>query len=424
MSLSDMLHSVTSRVRVRRWVLAMLVSVCAAGPAVAQSRAPNVTPSVPPQSTMRSVDGRVRRPVRVRPDSNGTGPAVGAWVTVHRVGKDSAGPIDSVRTNLEGHYALRWRSFGAADAVYFASVTWDGIAYFTPPLRATDSRGDAAEITVFDTTSHTFPLSVKGRHLIVGKADTAEMRTVIEVFELSNDSLKTLIAAEQQAPAPTWSITVPQSAIDVRASEGEISPDAFIFAPGRVSVFAPIAPGVKQVSFSYRVPAASFPLAFAADRGAVVFEVLVEDPQGTVTGPGFAAVDPVTLENRNFRRYLAQDVKDGARLTVDMPAAQAPARNLYISGLLIVIGSLMVFALARAMQRRGSGGNAAPARGGPPRVIETPLHERLAHEIAALDATFANIDVPSETDVRAHDRRRAELKDALGHALAVTTVAR
>ena len=403
--------------RVRLWALATIVSVGVASPNAAQT----VAPSVSSQSIMRSVDGRVRRPMRVRPDSNGMGPAIGAWVTVHRVGKDSAGPIDSIRTNTDGHYALRWRSFGAADAVYFASVTWDGIAYFTPPLRATDSRGDAAEITVFDTTSSTFPLSVKGRHLIVGKADTAQMRTVIEVFELSNDSLKTLIAAEQQAPAPTWSISVPQSAIDVRASEGEISPDAFIFAPGRVSVFAPIAPGVKQVSFSYRIPAASFPLAFTADRGAVVFEVLVEDPQGTVIGPSFTAVDPVTLENRNFRRYLAQDVKDGVRLIVDLPAAQTPARNLYISGLLVVIGFLMVFALARALQRRGTGGNGTTARVGVSRVWETPLHERLAQEIVALDATFARVDSPSEMDARAHDQRRAELKDALGHALAVTT---
>ncbi len=415
MSAYTMLRAFASHPRVLRWTLATLISFPFGGIAFAQS--------ISPPSTIRTVDGRVRRPIRVRPDSNGMGPAVGAWVTVHRVGKDSAGPIDSVRTNAAGHYALRWRSFGAADAVYFASVTWDGIAYFTPPLRAADSRGDAAEITVFDTTSRTFLLSVKGRHLIIGKADTAEMRTVIEVFELSNDSLKTLIAAEQQAPAPTWSIAVPPSAIDVRASEGEISPDAFIFAPGRVSVYAPIAPGVKQVSFSYRVPASSFPLTFGADHGAVVFEVLVEDPQGTVSGPGFASVDPVTLENRNFRRYLAQDVKDSARLIVEMPATTAPARNLYISGLLIVIGFLMVFVLSRAMQRRRIGGDVSVKRAGERHVTESPLHERLAQEIAALDATFTRLGSPSETEARAYELHRATLKDALGRALAVVPVA-
>ncbi len=416
MSAYTMLRAFASHPRVLRWTLTTLLSFSFGGSAFAQS--------ISPPSSMRTVDGRVRRPIRVLPDSNGMGPAVGAWVTVHRVGKDSAGPIDSVRTTAAGQYALRWRSFGAADAVYFASVTWDGIAYFTPPLRAADSRGDAAEITVFDTTSRTFPLSVKGRHLIIGKADTAGMRTVIEVFELSNDSLKTLIAAEQQAPAPTWSIAVPPAAIDVRASEGEISPDAFSFTLGRVSVFAPIAPGVKQVSFSYRVPASSFPLAFGADHGAVVFEVLVEDPQGTVSGPGFASVDPVTLENRNFRRYLAQDVKDGARLQVEMPATTAPIRNLYISGLLIVIGFLMVFMLSRAMQRRRSGGDTAVKRAGARHVTETPLHDRLAQEIAALDARFTHVDLPSETDVLAYERQRGALKDALGHALAVVPVAR
>ena len=47
----------------------------------------------------RSVDGRVRRPVKVNADSTGMGPAAGTWVTLHRVGKDTAGPIDSIRTD-------------------------------------------------------------------------------------------------------------------------------------------------------------------------------------------------------------------------------------------------------------------------------------------------------------------------------------
>ncbi|MEY4956854.1 MAG: hypothetical protein RL409_1111, partial [Gemmatimonadota bacterium] len=157
----------------------------------------------------RSVDGRVRRPVRVNADSTGMGPAVGTWVTLHRVGKDTAGPIDSIRTDGQGHYRFRWTPFGTADGVYFASTTWGGIAYFTPPLKNLDARGDDAEITVFDTTSVRFQLTVKGRHLIVGKADTTQFRTVIEVFELSNDSLRTLVATDTTSPMPTWSISIP-----------------------------------------------------------------------------------------------------------------------------------------------------------------------------------------------------------------------
>ena len=369
------------------------------------------------EAQARSVEGRVRRPVRVNPDSTGMGPAVGTWVTLHRVGKDTAGPIDSLQTDAKGQYRFRFTPFGASDGVYFASTTWGGIAYFTPPLKAVDSRGDDAEITVFDTTSVRFQLTVKGRHLIVGKADTTQFRTVIEVFELSNDSLRTLVATDTTSPMPTWSVSVPASALDVRANEGEISPDAFVAGPGRVSVYAPIAPGIKQVAFSYKVPTSSFPLSMRAEGGAVVFEVLLEEPQGFVTGKGFANVDPITLEGRNFRRFLSQDVQSNAELIIELPSSGAPGRNLYIAGLLVAIGMLMMVVLMRSMQRRASQ-RVAVEPTLRPRESDAPLHERLAQEIAALDETYARIADPSDMVQKAYNTRRSELKSALSGALA------
>ncbi len=373
----------------------------------------------------RSVDGRVRRPVAAGGDSTGMGPAAGAWVTVHRVAKDNAGPIDSIRSDARGQYRLKWHAFGSNDAVYFASVTWDGIAYFTAPLRSSSSRGDEAEITVFDTTSKPFPVTVRGRHLIVGKSDSTDMRTIIEVFELSNDSTHTLVSADGPAPAPTWSIAIPSSARDVRATEGEISPDAFANSAGRVSVFAPLAPGVKQLSFSYKVPVSSFPLTFVAEHGSVVFEVLLEEPRGTVTAPNFANVDPVTLERRNFRRYLGQDVKEGERVLIDLPAAPTAGRNRYIAGLLVGIGFLMLLVLGRAVQKR-AGARATPTRAELvyPRPPAAPAHERLAHEIAALDALYAQQQAPSDEVRVAYERRRVVLKSELADALAGATTLR
>ena len=367
----------------------------------------------------RTVNGRVRRPVSVNADSTGMAPAAGTWVTLHRVGKDTAGPVDSMRTDAQGHYRFRWTPFGSSDGVYFASTTSGGIAYFTPPLKNVESRGDDAEITVFDTTSVRFQLTVKGRHLIVGKADTSQFRTVIEVFELSNDSLRTLVATDSTSPMPTWSMSVPASARDVRANEGEISPDAFVAGSGRVSVYAPIAPGIKQVAFSYKVPNSSFPLLMRAEGGAVVFEVLLEEPQGFVTGKGFTNVAPVTLEGRNFRRFLSQDVQPNAELIIELPSSGAPARNLYIAGLLIAIGMLMMVVLMRSMQRRAAR-RVAVEPTMRPRESDAPLHKRLAQEIAALDETYARIAEPSDTVKKAYETRRTELKGALGAALADT----
>ena len=334
---------------------------------------------------------------------------------------------------------MTWRPSGEQSAVYFASATWGGIAYFTPPLRSANALGDEAEITVFDTTSRAFPISVKGRHLIIGKADSVDKRTVIEVFELSNDSVRTLISSQSASPVPTWSVAIPQAAEDVRVTQGEISPEAFAHVSGRVSVFAPIAPGVKQVAFSYKLSTSSFPIQVRAEHGAVVFEVLIEEPQGAVYGGNFAAVDPVALESRNFRRFLAQDVQDGVITTIELPAARTIGRNVYITALLAAIGFLMFAVLMRAMQRRGRAGveqvSVVRLRGdvgasapwqtsGAARNRDAPMHERLAQEISALDATYARHAQPTDSMQRAYQERRAELKEALADALASVAGAR
>ncbi len=371
-------------------------------------------------SDMRSVEGRVRRPVMFDRDSIDMGPATNTWVTIHRVGKDSAGPVDSVRSDARGHYRLRWRAVGSADAVYFASVTWHGIAYFTPPLRERDTRGDAAEITVFDTTSKTFPLSVKGRHLIISGPDDANLRSVIEVFEIENDSLRTLVTSAATTATPTWSVRIPNAAQDVRVSAGEIAEEAFTFVSGRVNVYAPIAPGVKQVSFSYHLPSSAFPMTVANDRSAVVLEVLLEELLGSVQGAGSVAVDPVTMENRTFRRFLAQDVKAGASLVVQLSNGTVLPRKGILSALLLIIGSTMLVVLARALQPSHVTTQST-------RLNEATRSERLAHEIAMLDAAHESGNVHADTSPLAHRdyaSERAALKATLRDALAAESTQR
>jgi hypothetical protein len=411
--------------RIRAALLSSLSLTMSLGTAVAARAQTEVPPSAlaqPGTTAPRTVEGRVLHPDRERGDSTGMAPTPNTWVTLHRVGKDDAGPVDSMRTDAQGVYRFRFTPRGAADAVYFASVNWSGIAYFTPPIRGEHTTGDAAEITVFDTTTRTFPLMVRGRHLIVGAVDSASERTVIEVFELSNDSVRALVSPEGQSAAATWSVAVPLAAREGRMSDGDVSPEAFKFEPGRASVFAPIAPGLKQISFSYRVPAASFPIAFTSEDGAVVFEVLLEEPQGMVRGEAFTLVDPVALEGRNFRRFLAQDVRPGARVIVELPTSRGLGRNMYVAALLVAIGFLMLLVLSRAMSRRRPASAtetlAARREYSASRAGAAPLHERLASEIAALDTMYASQQSPSESVRVAYESRRAELVAALTDALA------
>ena len=126
------------------------------------------------------------------------------------------------------------------------------------------------------------------------------------------------------------------------------------YANGVVSVYAAIAPGIKQLSFSYSLPAKAFPLRLPLETDTQIYEVMVEEKTGTVRAPNLREVDPVTVDNRNFRRFLASDVPHNSVAVIDLPPP-ASTRSIdprYLVAITLVIGGTMVVALARALGRR------------------------------------------------------------------------
>ncbi len=302
-----------------------------------------------PPSIPQLVSGRV-----VRPGTRSMVPVSGAWVVLHRVGPDRSGPLDSLRSDAEGRYRFEYLRSGSDDAVYFVSAMYGGIAYFTPPLTESRTGGRAGEIAVFDTTSRAVPISVRGHHIVISAADARALRSVVEVFELSNDSSVTRVATGNAAEGATWRTSILPSATDFRVTQGDIPGDAVTFDKGMVGVYAPIAPGVKQISFSYSLPASAFPLRLPFRGRTDVYEVLIEDETGTVSGANIKEVDPVSLESRSFRRFMGQDVPASAVAVIDLPP---PPRGRAIDprfmvAITLLIGGAMIFALARALRRR------------------------------------------------------------------------
>jgi hypothetical protein len=230
-----------------------------------------------------------------------------------------------------------------------------GVAYFTPPLTESRTGGEAAEIAVFDTTSHSVPITIRGHHLVISAVDTRALRSVVEVFELSNDSSVTRIAASERADGATWRTSILRAASNFRVTQGDIPTDAVTYANGLVTVFAPLAPGVKQISFSYSLPASSFPLKLPLEGRTDVYEILIEDQSGSATGPNMKEVDPVNVEGRNFRRFLASNVPENSIAVIDLPPPPPTANAIdprFMIALTLVLGGAMVFALARALRRR------------------------------------------------------------------------
>jgi len=278
-------------------------------------------------------------------------PMPGMWVTLHRVGSDTQGPLDSVRTDARGRYSFKYARSGTDDAIYFVSGIYRGIAYFTPPLQTAKVSGVDAEVTVFDTTSGHVPISVRGHHIVVSAVDANAMRGVVEVYDLVNDSSVTKIAGAT-SDRPVWSAPLLPGATNASAREGDFPAASLSFVDGRVSLLAPFAPGLKQLAFGYTVPAKAFPVEFPLLDSTGVLEVMVEDKAGTASGAGLKEVEPVNVEERSFRRFLASDAPKNAVASIDLPPPPPQTDPRYLVALTFALGAVMIGVLAHALKRK------------------------------------------------------------------------
>jgi hypothetical protein len=301
--------------------------------------------AAPRITVAQRVDGQV-----VLPGDHRMVPIPGMWVTLHRVGSDAQGPLDSTRTDAKGRYGFRYRKTGSDDAIYFVSGLYRGIAYFTPPLQTDSVTGLDAEVSVFDTTSRHVPISVRGHHIVISAVDANAMRGVVEVYDLVNDSSVTKIPGD--TAQPVWSAPLLPGATGPSAREGDFPSTAVLFADGRVSLYAPFAPGLRQLSFGYSIPAREFPLNIPIIGATGVLEVMIEEKTGTVGGAGLKEVQPVNVSERSFRRFLASDVPANAVASVDLPPPPPKTDPRYLVALTFVLGAVMIAVLARALKRK------------------------------------------------------------------------
>jgi len=323
----------------------------------------------------------------------------GQWVVLHRVGSDRGAPLDSVKSSPDGRFRFRYTPSGAADALYFVSVRHQGIAYFSPPLRASDVRGGDADVIVYDTTSDASKLRVQGRHLVVS-APRESRREIAEVFELENEGTTTVVP--RGPTRPLFATHVPAEAESVTVAPGDIGAGAVELKAGRAEVYAPISPGLRQLVLTYLLPVGAFPLSQPMETEVSVLEVLLEEPRAKAQGAKLVEMSATRIEGRPFRRFLGQDVPANEVIQIDAPSttgANQPAMRV----LFVVIAAGMALALAAWFVGRR------------PRFahVSTSADGTIA-ELAMLDAQFEK----NPTDRATYDARRAEIKARIQRELA------
>jgi hypothetical protein len=356
--------------------------------------------------TPREVEGRI-----LRGQGSAPAPLTGAWATLHRVGKDRSGPLDSVRTDASGRFRFGYRADGDSTALYFVSTNYSGIAYFTSPLRAATVSGDEATLTVFDTTSGPLPITVRGRHIVVTEPDSAapKERAIIEVYELSNDSSLTRVPGA--AKRTVFETRLPDGALAPRGGQGDISAEAITFEGNVVRVKAPIGPGLKQFSITYTLPTSVKQFTVPVPVKVPVLEVLLEGAGGGASGGGLKPQPASSVGGRSFTRFLGDEVPADAKVVVGVPGGSSGSFNLRMALVVTVIGAAVLLGLAGGFLRRAG---AAPNRES--HAADDP--DALAKRIAALDAAYAELVEPTADQKAAHYQTRAQLKGRLTAAIA------
>ena len=342
----------------------------------------------------------------MRPVITGETPVPGIVVTIHRVGADSSGAIDSMRTDALGRYRFAYRRWGNSDAIYFVAAVYRGIAYFSSPMRAAVVRGDDAEIVVFDTTSAPVRFTVQGHHIVVGAPRPTGLRDIVEVYEISNDTVVTAIGRDSLSAV--WSAPLVRGAIGFTPANSDVAASSLRARDGRVELVAPFAPGVKQLTWTYSLDARAFPLEITLDRPNAMLEVLLEEAGAQVRAPSLRSQGTATTQGRTFKRFLAQNAPEGERIRIEVPSTAAAARSTVVIALLVTAAIAMIGALWVAY-RRGSGPRSVAA-------VRSENAESLAVAIAALDARYDARD-PSVSGEE-YATQRAALKARLAAMLA------
>ena len=333
----------------------------------------------------------------VREQGRDTVPVPAARVVLHRVGRDRQGPIDSLVTGTDGRFRFRY----AADtgAVFLLSSGYAGIEYFSTPLHLDPGAPDTGLQLFVSDTSSTTPLEEISHHVVISQPTADGTRPALEIVVLGNPASVTRVAGD--SAHPVWSVVLPRGALGAAMGQGDVSPESVVFRGDSLLLYAPVAPGRKEVVFGYSLPAAPGPVAFTLPRGAGNFTLLLEERGRTVTGGGLSAVDSQAIEGRTFQRWTGEP-GPGSRIVIDFPGGG----TRWLLPMLVGSVALALLVVLLRVWRRP----AATAATGP-----SPLLDQLAR----LDARYAGREGEVSAEEWAHYQSdRAALKTALESELA------
>jgi hypothetical protein len=288
---------------------------------------------------------------------------------------------------------FRFRFLPDTSSVYLTSSRYAGIEYFSPAVHLNPARPDTALRIVVSDTSSRVPIDLAARHLVVADPGPDGSRRVLDLIVLQNRADRTLVAPDTLRAS--WSTPLPAGTFGLEPGEGDASPDALRREGDRLQLFAPVAPGEKQLIVQYGLPAGARGMTLPFEQNAGFVNVLVADPAARVSGGALVAADTEVIQGRTYRRWMGP-VSAGATVRIELAGPfSAPrwALRALVGGLAAGLALAAFRALRQpAVSDRIPGGEADA--------------DLLLERIAQLDARYAGGE--GETDRAEWGRYRTE----------------
>jgi hypothetical protein len=325
-------------------------------------------------------------------------PARGVRVLLHRVGRDTQGPIDSTRSDRRGGFQFTFRP--DTSAFYLLSAEHAGIEYFSPPVSTNPERPDTGVRVLLYDTSSTTPISLVARHLVITRPGQDGSRGVLDLMVLRNDSRLTRTTSD--TTRPTWSAPLPPGTLGLDVAESDFSRDAVARRGDSVIVVSPFAPGEKQLTVQYLIPSARSLVELPFARSGTAINILAEEKDVRVTGKGVALADSQVLQGRFFRRWT------GVAPAGEVVRIVLPGTRRTPTWLLAMLVGTLTLVLAGAGWRLVA-----------KRSLPAPNTRELVNAIAVLDVRYAGREGETPVDEwNSYIGERARIKAQLEASLA------
>lgn len=332
-------------------------------------------------------------------------PVPAARVVLHRIATAVQGPLDSTRADRGGRFGFGFRPDTAA--FYLLSTRHSGIEYFSPPLSTNPGRPDTAvRIVVYDTSSNAL-VTVEARHLVVTRPGEDGSRGALDLIVLQNAGQRTRVASDTLYPSITLPLPVGTSGLQV--GESEVSAESVHRTGDSLMITAPIAPGEKQITVQYQVPAGRSTLELPVQGRGQKINVLLEETGARVSGAGMTFADSQVIQGRSFRRWTGVPPAAGT-IRISLPGTP-PAAGRLLAGLVFSLGATLLLAGWYLVNRRSGHG----------RVSSSDLLDA----IAALDARYVGRQEETPfSEWQSYLEQRVRLKAQLETSLAAGRTSR